>query len=122
MKVALVMLSASCILAGCATATLVESEPGKRIVISINPQDSAEARSKAASMAQGECGSKKAVLAKQGRVAVGTHTQGESNESPQKNQTFNVLSGKMLSSSSKKTESSSNTVNTYEWQLVYECS
>lgn len=109
------------ILGGCATATLVESEPGKRVVVTVSPKDDPEARAKGLALAQGECNGKKAVKVKEGRVVTGSETTGNSQETPETHKSYNLFNGKSSYVTSKNTQQSSSTRNTYEWQIVYEC-
>ncbi len=121
MKKISILLCSGVVVTGCATATLVETEPGKRVVISVSPQGNPEARAKAQALADGECGGKKAVKVKEGRVVVGSQTQGESNQTPQSTNVYNVFTGKSKVVTSQNTNHSSSTQNTYEWHVTYEC-
>jgi hypothetical protein len=108
-------------LTGCATATLVESEPGKKVVVSESPRGNPEARQKALAIAQMECNGKKPVLVKQGRVVTGSQTSGESTQTPEQQKQYNLFTGKSKTVTSQQTSTSSKTENTYEWQLTFEC-
>ncbi len=106
---------------GCATATLVETEPGKRVVVTESPQGNPEARQKAIAIATQECNGKKPVIVKQGRVVTGSETSGSAEATPEQHKQYNPFSGKSKTVTSERTSTSSSTRNTYEWQLVFEC-
>jgi hypothetical protein len=117
----LAVAAAVVVVTGCATANLVESEPGKKVVVSVSPQSSPEARSKALEIARAECNGKNPVKVKEGRVVVGSQTSGEANQTPQTTPSFNILTGKSKTVTSQSTSHSSTTTNTYEWHVTFEC-
>jgi hypothetical protein len=121
MKIQLVSLALVAFLTGCASATLVESEPGKRVVVTESPKGSPEARQKAIAIAQMECNGKKPVLVKQGRVVTGSTVSGQAQETPEQQRQYNLFTGKSKTVTTHQTTSSSTTTNTYEWQLTFDC-
>jgi hypothetical protein len=121
MRISLFLLLPAVALVGCATASLVESEPGQKVVVSVSPQNDPEARSKALEIARAECNGKRPVKVKEGRVVVGSQTNGEANQTPQTTPTYNIFSGKTKMVTSQNTSHSSTTTNTYEWHVTFNC-
>ncbi len=95
------------ILAGCATARVVSSQPGKGGVIAVNPPNDADARSKAEELMRANCHGKKFEIVEEGEAVIGTTSYGHENTSLSKSSLF--------SSTSQETE------NKTEWRMSYRC-
>jgi hypothetical protein len=104
------------VLAGCATARLVESESEIGGIVTVNPPQSPEARDKAKAMMQSTCGAKPFRIVKEGETVVGQTTQGTQEEKPIK--TTNLFGKK---SPAVQTTSNQTTTNVTEWRLTFKC-
>ena len=104
-------------LSGCATATLVESQPGVRVVVSENPGGNAKARQKATDLAKGECNGKNPVVVQYGRVKVGTQVESTTTQSKQQ-----VISFFPKQTTVQPVQHVQGTAkDRYEWHVTFEC-
>lgn len=99
------------ILAGCATARVVEFRPGIGGVIAVNPAGSAEARQKADVLMSQNCQSRNFEIVEEGESVVGSTSQARRTTRP-----YNGLFGPGISSNH-----TVQTTNQTEWRIKYKC-
>ncbi len=99
------------ILGGCATARLVETQPGKGGVVAIKPTGSSDAREKAKGIMQETCGGKKVEIVAEGEHVIGQFSKTSSSESESKGLFGPALTG----------NSSSHTTQETEWRITFQC-
>jgi hypothetical protein len=116
-------------LSGCASlfqyrpyARTVKKQPSKGGIIALNVDHRGEDEDLAKSMMQQNCGSLKAVVTEENEVVVGSVTNSKAEKFDNKRKKEGTFLGMdVVSGNDGETQTSSETTQKKEWQMIYEC-
>jgi hypothetical protein len=103
------------LIAGCATARMVEVEPGVGGVIAVFPPQDLDARAKANQLMLNNCGGGQFRVVSEGEVVVGQITTSDASRTKDKERTWDGKSETETATATTQTQ------NQTEWRITYRC-